>query len=88
LKYKTIKRFSIFAHFLAKLPQPGNSEVSFTILKGQVQCFSNQVLMNKCLLQNPENNLMQIRLVVFEKTQKTYTLIPKNDVTKPKARLL
>jgi len=33
-------------------------------------------------------NLAQIRLVVFEKTQKTHTLISKNDVTEQKARLL
>jgi len=36
----------------------------------------------------PEKKLTQIRLVVFEKNAKTYTLIPKNDVTEPKARLL
>jgi len=47
-----------------------------------------QVAMNKCFLLNPENNLAQIRLVVFEKTQKMHTLIPKNDVTEPKAMLL
>jgi len=29
--------------------------------------------------------LAQIHLVVFEKTQKSHTLIPKNDVTEPKA---
>jgi len=32
--------------------------------------------------------LAQIRLSVFEKTQKMHTLIPKNYVTEPKARLL
>jgi len=32
--------------------------------------------------------LAQIRLVVFRKMQKTHTLIPKNDVTEPKAKLL
>jgi len=31
--------------------------------------------------------MMQIRPVVSEKNAKTYTLIPKNDVTKAKARL-
>jgi len=44
-----------------------------------------QVVMNKCFLQNPEKNLMQILLIVFEKNA---SLIPKNDVTEPKARLL
>jgi len=44
-----------------------------------------QVVMNRCFL-NPEKKfLAQIRLVVF---QKNATLIPKNDVTEPKARLL
>jgi len=37
-----------------------------------------QVLMNKCLLLNPEKNLAQILLVVFEINA---PLIPKNDVT-------
>jgi len=42
--------------------------------------------MNKCFLLNPEKkNLAQIRLVVFEKNA---PLIPKNDVTEPKARRL
>jgi len=44
--------------------------------------------MNKCFLLNPEKNLAQIRLVVFEKNAKKHTLIPKNDVTEPKAKLL
>jgi len=44
-----------------------------------------QVVMNKCFLLNPEKILAQIRLVVFEKNA---SLIPKNDVTEPKARLL
>jgi len=41
--------------------------------------------MNKCSLLNPEKNLAQFRLVVFEKNA---PLILKNDVTEPKARLL
>jgi len=41
--------------------------------------------MNNCFLLSSEINLAQIRLVVFEKKA---TLIPKNDVTEPKARLL
>jgi len=40
-----------------------------------------QVVMNKCFLLNPE---AQIRIVVFEINA---LLIPKNDVTEPKARL-
>jgi len=55
--------------------------------KGRVHCFSMQVVMNKCFLLNPEKRtLAQIRLVVFEK--KNSPLIPKNDVTEPKARKL
>jgi len=41
--------------------------------------------MNKCLLLNSEKKLAQIRFVVFEKN---VPLIPKNDVTELKARLL
>jgi len=41
--------------------------------------------MNKSFLLNPEKNLVQIRLVVFAKNE---PLIPKNDVTEPKARWL
>jgi len=40
--------------------------------------------MNKCFLLNPEKNLVQIRLVVFEKNAKNAPLLPKNDVTEPK----
>jgi len=41
-----------------------------------------KVVIDKCFLLNPKKNFAQIRLVVFEKNEKTYTLIPKNDVTK------
>jgi len=34
---------------------------------GRGQYFSMQVVMNKCFLLNPEKNLAQIGLVVFEK---------------------
>jgi len=47
-----------------------------------------QVVMNKCFLLNPEKNLVQIRLVVFEKNAKNTPLIPKNDVSEPNARLV
>jgi len=39
-----------------------------------------QVVMYKCFLLNPEKNLAQIRIVIFEKNA---PLIPKNDVTEP-----
>jgi len=42
--------------------------------------------MNKCFLLNPEKQLEQICLVVFENTKSTF--IFKNDITKPMARLL
>jgi len=44
-----------------------------------------QVVMIKCFLLNPEKRLAEIRFVVFEKNA---PLIPKNNVTEPKARLL
>jgi len=47
-----------------------------------------QVEMYKCFLLNPEKNLAQTRLVVFEKKAKNTSLILKNDVTEPKSRLL
>jgi len=47
-----------------------------------------QVAMNKGFLLNPEKKLAQIHFVVFEKNAKNAPLIPKNDVTDPKARLL
>jgi len=61
-----------------------NFDVLYNWLKGWVHCFSMQVVINKCFLLNPEKKA-QIRLVIFEKNA---LLIPKNDVTDPKARLL
>jgi len=55
--------------------------------KGRVQCFSMQDEL-KFLSPKPWKKLAQIRLAIFEKTQKPHTLIPKNDITVPKARLL
>jgi len=56
------------------------------IVKGRVQCFSMQVVINQWFVLNSEKNLAQIRLSFW---RKTHTLIPKNDdVTEPKARLL
>jgi len=42
-------------------------DIKNTRVQDRVQCFSMQVVMNKCFLQNPEKSLVQIRLVVFEK---------------------
>jgi len=53
-----------------------------------MQCFSMQVVMNKCFSQTLKKNLAQIRLDVFEKNVKKHILISKNDVTEPKARLI
>jgi len=54
-----------------------------------VHCFSLQVVMNKCFLLNTEKKIWRRSVLSFSrKTQKMHTLIPKNDVTKPKARLL
>jgi len=50
-----------------------------------------QVGLNKCFLLNPEKNLAQIRLIVFEKNVKPLNSdelqFQKNNVTEPKARL-
>jgi len=54
-------------------------------LKGQVHCFSMRTVIKMCFLLNLEIKLAQIRLVVFEKNA---PLIPKNNVTEPKGRLL
>jgi len=47
---------------------PGHTE--FIPFKGQVQCFSIQVVINKCFFLNLEKKLAQIRLIVFEKNSK------------------
>jgi len=51
-----------------------SDDVVGTTFKGPEQCFSMQVLMNKCFLLNTEKNLAQICLVVFEKNSKTAQL--------------
>jgi len=55
--------------------------------KGRVHCFSMQVVMNKCFLLNPEKKF-GADFTVFREKRKNTTLIPKNDVTEPKAKLL
>jgi len=57
-------------------------------IKGRVHCYSMQVVTNKCFLLNSKTKLAQTRLFIFEKNAKSAPLIPKNDVTEPKARLL
>jgi len=37
-----------------------------------MHCFSMQVVMNKCFLLNPEKEMAQLRLVVWEKRKKTH----------------
>jgi len=55
-------------------------------LSGQVQCFSMQVVMNKCFLLNLKKKNWQRSVLSF--SRKTHALNPKNDVTETKARLL
>jgi len=43
-----------------------------------------QVVINKSFLLNPKKKLAQNRLVIFEKTQKKRTLVPKNAVNRLK----
>jgi len=47
-----------------------------------------QVVMNKCFLLNPEKKIGADLSCCLRKLQKMHTLISKNDITKPKARLL
>jgi len=48
-----------------------------------------QAIMNKCFLLKPEKKIRRRSVLSFlRKMQKTHTLIPKNDITEPKARLL
>jgi len=51
-----------------------------------VQCFSMQVVMNEYFLPNPEKNLAQIRLVVFEKNAKMMHFHSEK-ITSPSRRL-
>jgi len=60
---------------------------NFVLLKGRVHCISMQIVMNKCFFLNPEKRRRPV-LSFSIKTQIMHTLIPKNDVTEPKARLL
>jgi len=55
-----------------------------------MQRFSEQVVMNKSFLLNPEKKLAQIRNVVFEKKRltPTHSQIRINDVTVPQATLI
>jgi len=47
-----------------------------------------QVIISKCFVLNTAKKRRRSVLSFSRKTQKMYTLILKNDVTKPKARLL
>jgi len=47
-----------------------------------------QVVMNKCFLQNPEKKFRADPSYRFWEKRKNVPLIPKNDVTEPKAMLL
>jgi len=69
-------------------PSQNNTKILLYKFKGRVHYFSMQVVINKCFLLNPEKKLAQIRFVGFWEKRKNASLIPKNDVTEPKARLL
>jgi len=56
--------------------------------KGRVHCFAMQVVMNKSFLLNPDKIWRRPVLLFSRQTQKTHTLIPKDDVNEPKARPL
>jgi len=55
-------------------------------IKDQVRCFSMEVLINKRYLLNREKNCLNPENSLERK--RNAPLIPKNDVTKSKARLL
>jgi len=58
-------------------------------VKGRTHCFLMHVEMYKCFLLNPEKTVGVYPSCRFrQKCKKTHTLIPKNNVTEPKARLL
>jgi len=54
-------------------------------IKVRMQCFSMQVVLNKCFLLNREKSR---RRSIFSFSRKTHNLIPKNDVTELRARRL
>jgi len=54
-----VNQSGMFACFAYQKPFDGE------YLKGQVQCFSIQVVMNMCFLLSPEKNLVQISLAIF-----------------------
>jgi len=60
-------------------------------VKGPVHCFSQQVVMNKYFLVNPEKQIGSVLSCRFREKRKNRKLcrtpVPKNDVTEPKARL-
>jgi len=53
-----------------------------------MHCFSMQIGISKCFRLNPEKKIGADPSYRLRKTQKTHTLIPKNDVTEPKASQL
>jgi len=57
-------------------------------IKGRGHCFSMQVVMNKCFLLNTEKKIGADSVCHFREKRKNAPLLPKNDVTEPKARLL
>jgi len=85
--YFLVQFFSPFSKYLALMITLIRDQILINVgtyyLKGQVQCFS----MNKSFLLNPEKNGADPSYRFREYT-KTHTLIPRNDVTEPKARLL
>jgi len=52
--------YQLFSHREIQINKP----ICYFI-KGRVQSFSMQVVINKCFLLNPEKKLAQIRLIVF-----------------------
>jgi len=62
-------------------------EFNSNCFKDRLQCFSMQVVMNKCFLLNPEKNCVDPSCH-FREIRKNAHFNSENDVTEPKARQL
>jgi len=91
LGYKNKKRTELF-HFVPlkrhkKVLNKKCSTGSCELKAECIQCFSMQVVINKCFLLNPEKNWHR-SILSSSKNAKSAHFNSENDVTKPKARLL
>jgi len=57
-----------------------------SLIKGRVHCFLMQVVLNKCFHLKSEKKISADPFCRFREKRKNAPLIPKNDITEPKAR--